>query len=98
LEEKRRFSHRLVREGGLPKELVQLALFDVHRMGFTAGANRNALLLGTAGELMLCADDDTVCHLVEPPGGDERLVLTRGLPESGGFSRTAERRWRGPLQ
>jgi len=67
LPEKRRFADALVKAGELPAYVVQFALFGVENFGYTAGANRNALLLHTAGELVFSADDDTVCKLVQPP-------------------------------
>jgi hypothetical protein len=44
-----------------------------HARGFAPGANRNHLLLATAGDLFLTADDDTVCRTWS--AGDERRGL-----------------------
>lgn len=68
LEEKVRFAHLLI-AAGIPEEIIHFALFDTSESGCTMGANRNALLLDTAGDLVLSADDDTVCsigHAIEP--------------------------------
>ncbi|HEX8423379.1 MAG TPA: hypothetical protein VF634_08205, partial [Pyrinomonadaceae bacterium] len=50
-EEKRSFAAALAAEGNLDPEIVNSALFDVEQCGCSIGANRNALLLHTVGEL-----------------------------------------------
>ena len=67
LEEKTRYVDALTADGGLPREVVEFALFDTEGCGSTFGANRNALLLHTVGEMFLSADDDTVCRFATPP-------------------------------
>jgi len=66
-EEKLAFTDALVSASGLPAEVVRFALFDVFKCGDSIGANRNALLLDTAGDLIFSADDDTVCRLTPHP-------------------------------
>ena len=61
-EEKRAFARELAATSGVSLDVVEFGLFDVEGCGFSFGANRNALLLDTAGDLLLCADDDTVCR------------------------------------
>jgi hypothetical protein len=74
--EKRRFADAMVREGADP-ETVEFALFDPENCGRTTGANRNALLLETIGELFVSVDDDTVCRIGSVPGGEmDRLALS----------------------
>jgi len=68
LEEKKRFADALQEKGGLPADVVSFALFGLHGCEPTAGANRNALMLHTAGDMLFSADDDTVCNVAAPPG------------------------------
>jgi hypothetical protein len=63
MEEKVGFMHELVRAGsaeGLPEDIVAFCLLGDEGFEHTFGANRNALLLATAGELIVMTDDDTV--------------------------------------
>ncbi len=41
----------------------------------TTGANRNCILLDTIGELVLSADDDTLCNVVSHPQRDGLLTI-----------------------
>ncbi len=67
LEEKQRFAKALIETGDLPPEIVNFALFDVEKSGASPGANRNALTLHSAGDMIFSADDDTACSLVASP-------------------------------
>ncbi|MDQ6884284.1 MAG: hypothetical protein M3077_08640 [Candidatus Dormibacteraeota bacterium] len=67
LEERQRFANALER-AGLPRPAIDFALFDPEGCDLVYGAARNTVLLATAGQLVLCADDDTVCSLAEVPG------------------------------
>jgi hypothetical protein len=79
LEEKRRYSEELIANGRLPPDVVNFALFDVESCGHTVGANRNALLLHTAGEMFFSADDDTVCSITSSPVAfDNSLAFCSG--------------------
>ncbi|GEM_PF-453932 len=82
LEEKTDFAKALVEKGGLPAEVVNFALFDVEKTGASAGANRNALTLHTAGDAIFSADDDTVCRLVPSPELREGLEFAAGTEAS----------------
>jgi hypothetical protein len=62
VEEKQAFAAALAREG-LDPEVLDFALFDPERIGYTPGANQNAILLDTVGEGFLAVDDDTFCPL-----------------------------------
>ncbi len=75
-EEKVRFANLLTTQGGIPPEVVQFALFDVEACKLNFGANRNALLLHTLGDLCFTADDDTICHTTVSPELDADLVIT----------------------
>ncbi len=62
---KRAFLAELLRtRADLPPALAEFALFDPHGFGMAAGANRNSLLLGTVGDLVMCSDDDIVHRFV----------------------------------
>ncbi len=50
---------------GEERKLLDFALFGVSDIPNTNGANRNALLLGTAGQRLYSADDDTVFRFTE---------------------------------
>ncbi|MDQ3686867.1 MAG: glycosyltransferase family 2 protein [Acidobacteriota bacterium] len=63
LEQKRRFAERLASAGGVPRDVIEFALFDTENCGDAIGANRNALLLHTAGETVFGVDDDVVCRV-----------------------------------
>src|SRR5260221_10637339 len=41
----------------------------------SCGANRNALLLHSVGDLFFSADDDTLCQIFEPPTQNAGLQL-----------------------
>ncbi|WP_438033384.1 hypothetical protein [Sorangium sp. So ce204] len=73
-DEKRRFAARVV-AAGLPADVLEYALFDPERAGYTLGANRNALQLETLGEQAMYIDDDSLAALSRPPVWDDSLVL-----------------------
>lgn len=65
LEEKLVFIQRLAEIGNCPADVIKYACLGDSRYGvMTVGANRNTLLLHTVGDLVLSADDDTVCRVV----------------------------------
>jgi hypothetical protein len=66
-EEKTRFASALTALCEAPPEIIDFALFDPEGCGCSIGANRNALLLHTAGDLAFGADDDTVCRIAPAP-------------------------------
>jgi hypothetical protein len=67
LDERQRFADALAR-AGLPRPAIDFALFDPEGCDYLAGAARNAVQLATAGQMVLCADDDTVCRVATVPG------------------------------
>jgi hypothetical protein len=71
--EKRTFCELLARETGCDISLLEFALLDPFGTGFACGANRNALLLQQAGELLCSVDDDVVCQLSTPAGSEAQL-------------------------
>jgi hypothetical protein len=64
LEEKKRFADALTARAGVDPVLVRFMMFGVEGIDNATGANRNALLLETAGEMFLSLDDDVVCDML----------------------------------
>lgn len=71
-EQKRRLASELIRDGIAP-EVIEFALFDPLGIGFSCGANRNALLLHGVGRALCSIDDDVICDLAAPPPTEDRL-------------------------
>lgn len=68
LDEKRAFAERLATFGNLPTDVVTFVCLGSSEYGVTTvGANRNALLLHTVGDMIFSADDDIVCQAATPP-------------------------------
>lgn len=59
--EKAAFLARLARLG-IPEDLLAFALSDAEQLGNATGANRNWLLLATAGRLFFSMDDDAAAY------------------------------------
>ena len=81
--EKRAFIDALV-EKGLPADVIEFALADPERCGYTLGANRNALQLATVGEQVMYIDDDCLAVTARPPAwrrraGGPRARVVAGL-------------------
>ncbi len=62
MEEKLHFAEALATRSAVSRSIIDFALFDPYGFGNSVGANRNASLLHTAGEMFYSADDDTVCE------------------------------------
>ena len=75
-EEKRRFADALTLASGVDAEIVNFALFGDDRCARLTGANRNSLLLDTAGSLVFSADDDTVCRTSVAPEMRDSVTFT----------------------
>ena len=75
--EKQLLAARLSRAGACSLEVAEFALLDPLASGFSLGANRNALLLQTAGEMLASLDDDAVCRLASSPEAPARRSLLR---------------------
>lgn len=73
--EKRAFAAALVEESDLRPDVVDFALFDTEQCGQPIGANRNALLLHTVGELAFSTDDDVVCEVARAPTMKDGLAF-----------------------
>ncbi len=65
--EKDLYAAALAKEAGVDPETLAFALADPEGCGFTPGANRNALLLDTVGEMFVSLDDDTLGTPCAPP-------------------------------
>ena len=75
-EEKRAFADALIATGAASADVIDLALFDPFGVGHTTGANRNAFLLDTVGQLAFSADDDTVCTVHSACAPADSLLLS----------------------
>lgn len=75
--EKREFAHKLHRAASVPLEIAEIAICGAGVPGMSfVGANRNTLLLETAGQMMLSVDDDTICRIVAAPGMRDDVAHT----------------------
>jgi hypothetical protein len=81
-EEKLRFIEKLTGNGKLPREIVEFGILGPTGYSPTMGANRNTILLQTAGELVLNVDDDTICDPRAVPDADPATLRlgTEGDP------------------
>jgi len=78
LEEKLVYADALTAEADVDPDIVRFGLFGDSRCSCTMGANRNALLLHTVGDLVFSADDDTVCSVAGPPEDCEKGIAVCG--------------------
>lgn len=84
-DEKIAFAKRLVDEFKIPQPVIDFALLGPEGFNVNTGANRNGLLLQTAGELFFSADDDTTAELYEPPRRIDGLTFFSEEPVEGWF-------------
>jgi hypothetical protein len=75
-DDKAAYADTLIRRAGLPAEAVRFALLNEENCLVATGGSRNALLLHTAGDVLLQVDDDTICNLASAPGAKDGLVFT----------------------
>src|SRR5262249_53283405 len=75
-DEKARYARQLAEHCDVPLDVVQAAVQQPVGWPGAPGANRNVLLLHTAGEAFLSLDDDMGCRLGRLPAGAEGLSLT----------------------
>jgi hypothetical protein len=81
--DKRAFARRLRDASGVPDEVVHFALLPDSTNSVPAyGANRNALLLHTAGEMLLSVDDDTQCRVHKLAASEEGVACAVGRDPS----------------
>jgi hypothetical protein len=76
LGDKRAFAAALAGTAGVDPALVEFAFLGVPECTRTYGGNRNALLLATAGDMILAADDDTICRVAPAPGAAPGLEVS----------------------
>ena len=65
----------LCADGEIPESMIRFGLAGFGKPGQNYGANRNVILLHTAGSSVLSVDDDTVCCPGIAPGVSSRLRL-----------------------
>ncbi len=70
--EKEQFAKSLSSRG-IPQNVADFCLFGLDEARPTFGANHNASLLHTTGELFVGADDDTICRIFKPPTQQEGI-------------------------
>jgi hypothetical protein len=82
--EKRGLIGLLTKSGELPPETVEFGVLGPPECPLHTGANRNTILLTTAGEMALCVDDDTVGRPSVAPGatGTAAVRFAGGDPSS----------------
>jgi hypothetical protein len=78
VEEKRQYAERLAKSVDCPPEIVTFALFGAEECEVAIGANRNALLLDTVGELLFSVDDDTLGQMATMTDDIDRSGLCVG--------------------
>jgi hypothetical protein len=84
LEEKQRLADQIVERGdGIDPHTVSFALFGRPGCGETTGANHNALLLSTLGEMVLGCDDDTLCEFARLEEDTAGLELSSAMDPTG---------------
>lgn len=76
--EKRQFVDRLAARG-IPTDVLSFALFPHADPGTPYGANRNAFLLATAGQVALSSDDDILFEVAVLPEASAGLAVTSRL-------------------
>ncbi len=75
-QEKEALARDLAKHTGHPFDLVSFAVLNVENCPKAYGANRNALLLSTVGQLIIQADDDSECKIAPSPELKENLTFT----------------------
>ncbi len=76
-EEKRAFIGELAK-AGIDPAIAAFALLDETPCGFSAGANRNALLLHHAGDMLFQVDDDVAWQVASPDERRDELCFSQG--------------------
>jgi hypothetical protein len=76
VDEKRALAAALARDGEIPPDVIEFALFDPEGCGRSTGANHNAQLLYSAGQLFVSVDDDTTARLAATPGAEAGIALS----------------------
>ncbi|HEY9776431.1 MAG TPA: hypothetical protein V6C81_21905 [Planktothrix sp.] len=66
----------LAKESGIAQSLIEYSITKQSNSAFGGGANRNLLLLATAGAMSLQADDDGLCRVMQNPESSPGLILS----------------------
>jgi hypothetical protein len=77
--EKQAFAKYLA-SAGISPTVASFTMWGDGAPGPRTGANRNSLLLATAGRLIVTLDDDVECRISEGKAPDCRLAVTSGYP------------------
>jgi hypothetical protein len=80
-DEKEEFARQLAKHAGVSTALARFAICHDEKSPGAYGANRNALLLSTVGELTVHATDDTFCALTAAENPRQSLKLTSELKQ-----------------
>jgi hypothetical protein len=75
VDEKRAYAEALIKLSGVSRDTIDFALFGDECCGQCIGANRNTLLLVSAGDLIFGTDDDTTSDAASIEGAGSGLVL-----------------------
>lgn len=78
--ERRDMGRRLAKTTGVERELLDFALLDPTRSGYTLGANLNGVLLATAGACVLTVDQDVEPETYRAPLQDATCRVTDATP------------------
>lgn len=86
-EEKRAFADMITDAGDVPSEIVHFACTGDTSLGLTTvGANRNAVLLHTVGEMIFSVDDDVACRIAAAPDRQDGIAFSsQGSPLEASF-------------
>jgi hypothetical protein len=75
-DEKRALAAALARDGEIPPDVLEFALFDPEGCGRSTGANHNAQLVYGAGQFFVSLDDDTTARFAATPGAKPGIALS----------------------
>lgn len=82
LKEKRDIAGELLsRNDDIPPEILEFAFFGLPGSSDTTGANHNALLLATRGQVVFNTDDDTLCEFTRSPGAGAQGFELSSAPD-----------------
>jgi hypothetical protein len=89
-QEKCSFLKYLTDQCEVPSEVLEFGLMGPRNCEVKTGANRNAILLQTLGDIVLSADDDSQCKVGSLASEDERRMICLGgewnIPEVWSFA------------
>ena len=78
LSAKQQFLASLCHGTEIPEGVVEFAIFGAGFKGPRFGANRNYILLRTAGDMFLTVDDDSLCQVAVAPGSQDDGIAVYG--------------------